>query len=338
MTLNSQDKSRSKRTDLGWTLGRALRLTFLGLATTFSGVAAAQAEYPERPITLVVPLSAGGPTDIMARALAKSLEPMLKQQVIVENRGGAGGQVAYEYMARQKPDGYALVMNTVSVTVLPVTNPTFTLDAAKDFAPITMFEERGVPIVVSAKAPFKTFEEFVAYGKANPGKLNYAAGGAADELAAAWLDQVTGMNNERIRYAGAAPSVTALLAGEVDYHQTFLGNIKDHVTSGALRLIAIGGEKRSAELPDVPAVAEFYPQFHWTSYTGILAPKGTPKPIIDKLNAAIREAIETPDVQKLLKTQGTEAAPMTPEAYAERLGGDTALWKKIARDSNLTFQ
>jgi tripartite-type tricarboxylate transporter receptor subunit TctC len=313
-------------------LGLALALSALTAST-----AMAQSEYPKKPITLIVPLSAGGPTDILGRALAKALEPILGQQVIVENRTGAGGQVAYEYAVKQPADGYTLIMNTVSVTVLPVTNPTFTLNPAKDFAPVTMFDERGTPFITRADAPFKTFEEFIANAKEHPGEVNFAVGGAADELGAAWLDQIAGIKTERIRYAGAAPSVLALLSGEADIHQTFLGNVKQHVDEGKLRIIAIGSKDRSPLLPDVPAVAEFYPGYGWTSYTGVLAPKGTPDAVIAKVNAAVRKAVETPELKQVLKVQGTTAAPMSPEDYTARLAADTENWARIAKAADLRF-
>jgi tripartite-type tricarboxylate transporter receptor subunit TctC len=309
----------------------------LALSTVTASAATAQSRYPEKPITLVVPLSAGGPTDILGRALAKALEPILGQQVIVENRTGAGGQVAYEYAVKQPADGYTLIMNTVSVTVLPVTNPTFRLNAATDFSPVTMFEERGTPFIARADAPFKTFEEFIANAKEHPGEINFAVGGAADELGAAWLDQAAGIKTERIRYAGAAPSVLALLSGEADIHQTFLGNVKQHIDQGKLRIIAIGSKERSPLLPDVPAVAEFYPGYGWTSYTGVLTPKGTPQAVIEKVNAAIRKAVEASELKQVLKAQGTAAAPMSPEDYAARLAADIENWARIAKTANLKF-
>ncbi|GGH62653.1 hypothetical protein GVY41_18310 [Frigidibacter albus] len=312
----------------------------LGLALILSTVPGSMvlAElYPTKPITLVVPLSAGGPTDILARALATTLEPILGQQVIVENRTGAGGQVAYEYMSKTPADGYTLVMNSVSVTVLPVTNPNYTLDAANDFEPITMFDERGTPFVARTDAPFTTFEEFIAYAKANPGEVNFAVGGAADELGAAWLDQVADIQTERIRYAGAAPAVLAMLSGEADMLQTFLGNVKQHVDDGNLRLIAIGGPERSAIAPDVPAVSEFYPDFAWTSYTGVMAPKGTPPENVDRLNAAVLEAMKVPSLIEAIEAQGTEFAPMTPAEYKARLASDSANWVRIVEEAGLTF-
>lgn len=309
------------------------RWTGMALCVALAGWgAAAQAQYPDRPIRMLVPLAAGGSTDIVARSmLAPAMSAILGQQVIIENVTGAGGQIAYETLSRARPDGYTVMLATVSATALKLTNKGYNLDVASDFTPITKVEERPVWIGVPKALPMKNMAEFVAYAKANPGKLNYGAGGTLDVLATAWLHKVAGIETTIIRYRGGAPAIQAVAASEVHYTWNFPNVMKPLVDSDKVRIFAMSGTRRSADFPDVPAIAETYPEYSWTSWTGLLAPKGTPDAVVDRLYRAVKEALARPDVVQRLKQMGTEPAlSASPAEFARAARAETDRWAGIA--------
>ena len=299
--------------------------------------AAAQDSFPDRTVTIVQPLAAGGPTDTIGRIVAKGMSTALGRPVVVENRTGASGQIAYEYVIGSKPDGYTLIHASLGITAIHLTNPTFKADVTTAFAPVSMIEDRPILFAASTAKPFRNLAEMIDYGRKNPGALNYAAGGTSDAIGAAWLFQLAGIKGELIRFQGGAPAVTATAAGTTDLTLTFMAQVKGHIDAGRMRAIAITGAKRTASMPNVPAVAEMFPGYAWTSFTGLLAPAGTPRPIIDKLNQAVRKSLEDPEVKKLLEAQDTTPTPTTPEEYGQYIARIRSTFTRIAQDAKVVM-
>jgi tripartite-type tricarboxylate transporter receptor subunit TctC len=299
--------------------------------------AAAQDAFPDKTITIVQPLAAGGPTDVIGRIVAKGMTAALGKPVVVENRTGASGQIAYEYVLSQKADGYTLIHASLGITAIHLTNPTFKADVTTAFAPISMIEDRPVLFAATTSKPYKNFAELIDYARKNPGTLNYAAGGTSDAIGAAWLFQLAGIKGELVRFQGGAPAVTATAAGTTDLTLTFMAQIKGHVDSGRLRPIAVTGPKRAASMPNVPAVAEMFPGYAWTSFTGLLAPAGTPRPVIDKLNQAVRKSLEDAEVKKLLEAQDTVPTPSTPEEYGQYIARIRSTFTRIAQEAKVVM-
>jgi tripartite-type tricarboxylate transporter receptor subunit TctC len=300
-------------------------------------VATAQDAFPDRTITIVQPLAAGGPTDVIGRIVAKGMTAALGKPVVVENRTGASGQIAYEYVLSQKADGYTLIHASLGITAIHLTNPTFKADVTTAFAPISMIEDRPVLFAATTSKPYKNFAELIDYARKNPGALNYAAGGTSDAIGAAWLFQLAGIKGELVRFQGGAPAVTATAAGTTDLTLTFMAQIKGHVDGGRLRPIAVTGPKRAASMPNVPAVAEMFPGYAWTSFTGLLAPAGTPRPVIDKLNQAVRKSLEDAEVKKLLEAQDTTPTPSTPEEYGQYIARIRSTFTRIAQEAKVVM-
>lgn len=326
-----------KPTSLAKTVRLPLSIGACALLLAALPIANAQESFPDRGITIVQPLAAGGPTDVIGRIVAKGMSTVLGKPVVVENRTGASGQIAYEYVIGQKPDGYTLVHASFGVTSLHITNPTFKADITTALSPISMMEDRPSLLVASTAKPYKTFAEMIDYGRKNPGAINYGAGGTADAIGIAWLFQLAGVKAEIVRFQGGAPAVTATAAGTTDLTFTFLAQVKGHIDSGRLRPIAMSGTKRIAALPNVPAAGEVFPGYGWTSFTGLLAPAGTPRPIIDKLNQTVRKALEDAEVKKLLEVQGTVPTPSTPEEYGQYIAKLRSTFTRISQEAKVVM-
>jgi tripartite-type tricarboxylate transporter receptor subunit TctC len=307
------------------------------LALAVPQVAMAQDAFPDRTITIIQPLAAGGPTDVIGRIVAKGMTTALGKPVVVENRPGASGQIAYEYVINSKPDGYTLIHGSLGITAIHLTNPTFKADVTTAFAPISMIEDRPILFAATTSKPYKNFAEMIDYARKNPGTLNYAAGGTSDAIGAAWLFQLAGVKAELVRFQGGAPAVAATAAGTTDLTLTFMAQIKAHVDAGRMRPMAITGPKRVASMPNVPAVAEMFPGYAWTSFTGLLAPGGTPRPVIDKLNQAVRKSLEDPEVKKLLDAQDTTPTPSTPEEYGQYIARIRSTFTRIAQEAKVVM-
>ena len=323
------------RSRQGWTRRSAVASGLVGLAMP---LVARASSFPERPIRFVVPLSAGGAIDVLGRLIGRGLEPILKQQVIIENKVGANGQIATEFAASQPPDGHTLLLTTNSVTTLPITNRSFRQDILKIFEPITTIEERPLVVIGSGKAAFKTFAEMIAYAKANPGKLNCAVVGAVNEVSAAWINSALGIQTTLVRYRGSAPAFTGLLTGEVDYTQSFTETVDQYVGTGEMRIVATLGKARTAQYPEAPTVSEFAPEVHWNAWSGLLAPAGTPRATIDILTSALAKALAQPDIKATFDRQGSSPALVSPEEFAKRLAFERGNFSAIAEKASLQFQ
>ncbi|MBV7540183.1 tripartite tricarboxylate transporter substrate binding protein [Acidovorax sp. sic0104] len=318
----------------------------LGLAT-LAGLAplAAQADekYPSRPITLVVPFPPGGSVDIMARQYSEPLSKALGVPIVVENRAGAGGSVGAQYVARAKPDGYTLVVSSQSSHLAnPLTQPKVGYDPVKDFENIAILGRQPNALVVHSSLPFKTFAEFVAYAKKNPGKLNYGSGGVGSmgQLNVEMFKAATGAFTTHIPYRGGTPLITAVLANEVQFILDNLVIMLPHVQAGKVRALAVASDQRLPQLPDVPTLAEVgYPELNLTSWTGLAAPGGTPDAVVQTLYKAVRQVATSPAMVANLKDRGVIAPEeMTPAQFEKMMSERLVKFGEVVRKVGITAE
>jgi tripartite-type tricarboxylate transporter receptor subunit TctC len=319
-------------------ISRALAL-FIAIATLATPFAFAQsaAHYPAKPMRLVVPFPAGGTTDILARAVAQKLSKAWGQQVIVDNRPGAGGNIGSDLVAKATPDGYTLLMGTVGTHAInPSLYKNMPYDHVKDFAPVILVA--GVPnvLVVNPSLPVHSVPELIAYAKANPGKLNFASSGngTSIHLSGELFKAMTGVEMTHVPYKGSAPALTDLIGGQVQLMFDNLPSSLPFIKAGKLRALAVTSGARAAALPDLPTLAESgLPGFEASSWFGVLAPAGTPRDIVVKLNGAIAGWLASPEAKEKLLAQGAIAAGGTPEDFARHIGAETSKWAKVVKAS-----
>lgn len=309
------------------------RRRFVGLGLSAAAIAAAaplgavaQENWPSRPITLVVPFPPGGSVDIMARQYSEPLSRILGVPVVVDNRPGAGGSVATQVVARSKPDGYTLVVSSQSSHLAnPLTQPRIGYDPIKDFENIAILGRQPNALIVHSSLPVRTFAEFIAYSKKNPGKLDYGSGGVGSmgQLNVEMFKASTGAVATHIPYRGGSQLITAVLSNEVQFILDNLVIMLPHVKDGKVRALAVASEQRLEQLPDVPTLAELgYPELNLSSWTGIAAPAGTPQPVVQKIYQAVRKAASDPAMQAALRSRGVvPPEDMAPAAF-ERLMAD----------------
>jgi len=310
-----------------------LRLTGL-LAALFASAALAQ--YPSKPIRMVVAFPPGGSTDLAARALGEKLGAAFGQSVIIENKPGASGNIGAEFVARAPADGYTLLMAATSFATAPAFYPKLGWDPLKDFAPVSMVATVPIIIVVHPSVPAQDARALIAYSKANPGKLNMASPGAATltRLTGEMFKQAAGVDWVTVHYKGGPPAVTDLLAGTAQVMFANISDVFSHVKAGKLRGIAVTTGKRSATAPDLPTLAEgALPGFDVGTWQAVMAPAGTPREVIQRLNAEIVKAMALPDVKERFLSFGTDAATSSPEEFGRFLAGEVSKIGKIARDT-----
>jgi tripartite-type tricarboxylate transporter receptor subunit TctC len=295
------------------------------------------ADYPTRPITLVVPYAAGGGNDAMARGIAVAMSKILGQQIVVENRGGAGGSIATRQIAKAAPDGYTLgIGGTGTLGVAPTLYPDAGYDPRRDFAPIGLIANSPLVILVHPSVPANNVRELIALAKAQPGKLNYASAGNGSgiHLSTVLFAVTAGIELTHIPYKGTGQALTDVIGGHVKLYFSSPPPAIGLVKSGQLRALAVTGAKRSPVFPDLPTVAESgLPGFEAVLHYGIIAPAGTPRPIVDRLNAALREALASPEVSNRLALEAAEPMPTTPEEYAADIDREETLWSAIVKKS-----
>jgi tripartite-type tricarboxylate transporter receptor subunit TctC len=324
---------------MGKTMANTLtKAMILALGTLASHPALAQA-YPAKPIRLVVPFPPGGSTDIVARIVAQKLSDRLGQQVVVENRGGAGGTIGAEAVAKAAPDGYTLVLGTTSThAVAPNVYAKIGYDPVKDFAPISLVAVTPYLLVVNPSMNVKSLPEFVGYVKARPGKLNYASAGTGSttHLAMEMLKDAAGLYIVHIPYNGNGPAGTAVIAGQVEILFGSLPAVLPHAKSGRVRPIAVGTPKRSPSLPEVPTVAESgFPGFDASLWLAVMAPAGTPAPVVDRLHKEIVAAIATPDAADALSKAGAEPITSTPAELAAMVKDGVDKYAKVVKQAGV---
>jgi tripartite-type tricarboxylate transporter receptor subunit TctC len=294
-------------------------------------------DYPTRPITLIVPYAAGGGNDVMARIVADKMGAALGQPIVVENRGGAGGSIATRAVAHAPADGYTLGLGgTGTLAIDPSLYPNVGYDPRKDFAPVGLIATSALVVLVHPSVPAKTIPELIALAKQDPGKLAYASAGVGSgiHLGAELFAYMAGIRLTHIPYKGSAPALTDLLGGHVQIYFSSLPPAIGLVQDGKVRALAVTGPERSKIFPDLPTVAESgLPGYAAVLHYGIVAPAGTRKPIVDKLAAALRVAIASPDVASKIAADGAEAMGMTPEEYAADIDREEAKWSEVVRRS-----
>jgi tripartite-type tricarboxylate transporter receptor subunit TctC len=323
-------RTPTRRTVLAATAGFAA-----SVQSTFAGT------YPERPITLVVPFAPGGSTDILARVVADHLRGSLGQPVIVENRSGASGNIGAATVARAAPDGYTLLFNTMSVhTMNHALFATMPFDGVTDFSPITLLAFVTNTMVVHPSVPARTVAEFIAYAKANPGKLAYASAGvgSTNHLCAALFEKIAGVQMVHVPYRGGAPAVADTVAGQTQLLFTAGTQSIEHVKAGNLRLLAVTEDKRSSLLPDVPTVAETLPGYEMTVWYGAFGPAELPRTIVEKLNTDIGRILILPDVKTKMADIAVEVAASTPQQLADRTRTDAEKWGRIITELGIVAQ
>ncbi len=293
-----------------------------------------------RSIRLVVPFTPGGSTDILARALAPKLAAALGQQVIVDNKPGAGGSLGATEVANAQADGHTLLMGHIgTLAVNPAIYPKLGYEPLKSFAPVAWVARVPNVLVVPSASPAKTFTEFLALARARPGRLSYSSGGngSAAHITFEYLKLRAGLFVLHIPYRGTAPSLTDLIAGQIDASFTGAPTVLPHIKSGRLRALAVSSTQRLAALPDVPTVAESgFPGFEADQWYGVVSPAGTPAALVARLNAEINKALALPDVAQQLATEGALPMPSTPKAFTELITREIPRWAEVVRAGKVT--
>jgi tripartite-type tricarboxylate transporter receptor subunit TctC len=329
---------------------RGLMKRFFGLMTGILGALsgltalaatpAAAADYPTRPVHIIVGYPAGGSTDIVARIIGNWLSIKLGQQFIVENRPGAGNNIGTEAVAKAAPDGYTMLLvnpaNTINATLYKKLNFNF----LKDIDPVANVVEVPNVMEVNPNVPAKTVEEFIAYAKANPDKVNVASSGngTSIHLSGELFKMMTGLKLTHVPYKGSAPMLTDLLGGQVQVTFDNLPSSIAHIRAGKLRALGVSTAKRSPELPDVPTIAETVPGYEASAFFGFGVPHGTPKEIVDVLNKQINLALQDSDMLAKLKDLGGLPVPGSPADFGKFLAAETAKWEKVVNAANLSIQ
>jgi tripartite-type tricarboxylate transporter receptor subunit TctC len=307
-------------------------------AAAWSFAALAQPAWPTKPIHLIVPFPAGGQLDVVARLVADKPSPLLGQPVIVEVKPGADGNIGTEFVARSAPDGYTWLAASPPTTIQPSVRPkTLRYDTLRDFQGVAFMGTSPFVFVVPATLPVNSLKEFVAYAKARPGALSYAgsARGTVVHLATELLKHDTGIAMEMIGYQGQPSAIADLLTGRVQFMTLGAILAEPHIRSGTLKALAVLETRRYPVLPDVPTVVELgYPDLVMSTWFGLVVPRTTPRPIVDRVNAELMKVLAAPDVIEKLKTLGAEAAaPNSPEKFEQFLKDDVARWNKIVTDA-----
>lgn len=302
---------------------------------TVCGAAAAQA-YPSKPVRFVVPYTPGGGTDLMARALAQRMSENMSQSVIVENRAGAGGNLGMEFVARSAPDGYTIALAlTAQYVVNPALYPKLPYDPVKDYAPIMLVARNPYVLIVHPTVPAKTLKELLALAKARAGQLTFSSSGngSGAHLSGEMLKTLGKVNLLHIPYKGAGALLPDLIAGQI--HMSFVtwSSVGPHVKSGRLRPLGVTTVKRSPALPDYPAIAETLPGYDLPVWYGIVAPAGTPREIITRLNSELLKVINTPDFKQRIEIDAVEPIGSTPEQLGDYIKVELVKWAKIVKDS-----
>ncbi len=324
-------------------LGAPLCAAVLGLAAIAAPFASAhaQAAYPSKPIRLIVPFPPGGGTDMIARTVAQKLTDQNKWNVIVDNRPGAGGNLGVDAAAKSPADGYTLVIGqTSNLAINPTLYPKLPYDPLKDLVPVALVSSSPIVMAAPINSPFKSYADVVAAAKGKPDALTlgYSGNGTVAHLAGELAENAADIKLRHIPYKGAAQAMTDLVGGQIDLYMSSVPTLLGQVRNGKLKVIAITSAKRSPQLPDVPTLAESgYKGFEAVTWFGILAPAGTPAPIVAQLNKAINSALQQPDVADKLRSEGGDVLGGTAEQFSALLKAEVPRWARIVKDSGASL-
>ncbi len=293
--------------------------------------------YPSKPIRMILAFPPGGPTDINARIFALKLGESMNQQVIVDNKPGAGGNIAAAEAAKAPADGYTIFYNTSAISIAPSLYAKLNYDVLKDYAPVALTATVPLVLVINPALPAKNVRELVAYAKANPGRMNYASSGSGTitHLASALFASQMGLTVQHIPYKGSAPALVDVAGGQTQMMIDTINTVLPYVKDNRLRALAIAIPRRSAALPDVPTLEEAagLPGFEMSAWQGIVVPTATPREIVARLNAEINKAVQNADLRQRLATQGAEPLGGTSEHYAAYIRSELGRWTKVVKDS-----
>jgi tripartite-type tricarboxylate transporter receptor subunit TctC len=307
------------------------------LALAITGFASAQSSYPAKPVRMILAFPPGGPTDINARSFAQKLSEQMGQQVLVDNRPGAGGNIGAAEAARAAPDGYTIFYNTSAIAIAPSLYAKVPFDPLKDYAPVALTATVPLVLAVNPNLPVKSVEELIAYAKANPNRMNYASSGAGTitHLAAALFATQMGLQMQHIPYKGSAPALVDVVTGQVQMMIDTINTVAPYAKDNRLRALAIAITRPSALLPDVPTLekAANLPGFEMSAWQGIVVPAATSADIVARLNAEVNKALQSADLRARLAAGGSEPLGGTSEHYAAYLRSELGRWAKVVRDS-----
>ena len=336
----------SKTTLSGLFSAPVLRRSLLGLAASLAvcapvGQALAQAPaYPSKPITLVIPFPPGGPTDLVARVLAKKLGEQMGQSVVVDNKPGANGNIGAMAVVKAPADGHTVLYNTSSITLSPALYKSLSYDVQRDLAPVALTAVVPLALVVNPNVPVTNVREFVAYAKANPGKLSYgsAGNGNVTHLAAYQFVQSQGIDATHVPYKGSAPADVDLVAGQIQFMTDTINSVMPFIKDKRLKLLAVTTAKRMSLFPDAPTLGEtVMPGFEAGAWQGVMVPAGTPAPVVQRLNSEILKALKSPEVLEKLAQQGAEALGSSPEEYGAYVKKELARWASVVKSTGISL-
>ncbi len=315
----------------GWGLSRVA----LTCAAALCAYSVSSADYPTRPVRLIVGFPPGGAADILGRLAAQQLTERLGQQVVVDNRGGAGSLVATEIAARAQPDGYTLLFTSIPHVINPHLYKKVHYDALRDFAPVVQFVSAPLMMAATISLPAKSVKDLIAYARARPGQINYASSGsgASSHLAMELFKTMAGIDLNHIPYKGTGPLITDLIAGQISLTIASAVPLAPQVKAGKLRGMAVTGPKRSPSFPDLSAIAETVPGYEVVNWFGVIAPTGTPAPIVARVNTALNAALSDARIRDGLRAQGADGVGGSTDEFARIIRADFAKWAKVVGDS-----
>ena len=320
---------------------RLLRPAAAAVALAVVTATPCAAQYPDKPIRLLLPFPAGGTVDLVARLVTAQMAEELGRPFVIENKAGAGGVIATDAAAKATPDGYTLLLTTPNHTINAALNPKLPYYTERDIVPVSIVAEVPELLVSHPAAPFQSFAGFVDYARKNPGKLNYASAGngTLPHLTMELLLRRTGIEVAHIPYRGAAPAMTDLLAGQVQLKMDTYATASQLVADGKLRALAFASRERSALMPDVPTIAEMgLPGYEGILWIGMVAPAGVPKPVIDKLATAAQRAVRAPALAERLKRDGVEPVGGTSQAFGELIAREIKEWRALAQAARISLE
>ncbi len=312
-------------------------LLFLGACAALS-VAQAQQPYPSRPVRLIIPFPPGGSNDVIGRMFGIQLGERLGQPVVIDNRGGAGSVIGTEAAAKSAPDGYTLLLISIAYAFSPAMYKSIPYDPAKAFAPVGMIGSGPVVLVVHPSVPANSVKDLIALARQKPGALRLASAGIGSfqHLAGELFRLQSGVSFLHVPYKGGGPAMTDVIGGHAEVMMSSLIQTTPQIRGGKLRALGVSGTKRSPALPDVPTIAEALPGYDATNWWGVVAPAGTPQPVIDRLHADIAAIVTSAETRKRLEAEGAEALSMEPAEFGRFIQAETAKWSKVVKEAGIT--